>query len=163
MAVFIVRVVLLRARRAAHATNLTYDILLVLFWALSAISQCSGDMSDHEHPMEKPWYLEHGCDGAWPSNQPSCRLFRAAYIWTMITTMFYFAKVVCGLFMAAYNHEHDALAIKSEKERARLIDYDGNYDGTIGGRRGGEVALEKERYKVRRLRPESQHWPAGEC
>lgn len=77
--------------------------------------------------------------------------------------MFYFAKVVCGLFTAAYNHEHDALAIKSEKERARLINYDGNYDGTIGGRRGGEVTLEKEPHKVRRLRSEGQHWPGEEC
>lgn len=65
-----------------HATitiNALYDVILIGLWVYSATTQSSGDLSDPSHIGMRPWYLDRGCDEAWPENWGACEVMRVSY------------------------------------------------------------------------------------
>lgn len=63
----------------AVVSNALYDIILIALWSYSAVVQSSGDFSDPKHISLRPWYFDHGCGEAWPSNHGACKVAKASY------------------------------------------------------------------------------------
>ncbi|KZM24850.1 hypothetical protein ST47_g4026 [Ascochyta rabiei] len=64
---------------SAVVSNVLYDIILIALWSYSAVVQFSGDFSDPKHISLRPWYFDHGCSEAWPSNRGACEAAKASF------------------------------------------------------------------------------------
>ncbi|RAQ99583.1 hypothetical protein DDE82_008097 [Stemphylium lycopersici] len=64
---------------ATITTNAMYDVLLAGLWVCSAVLQDSGDFSDPKHISIRPWYLDRGCEDAWPWTRGGCEVMRTSY------------------------------------------------------------------------------------
>ncbi|KAF6828633.1 hypothetical protein CPLU01_08402 [Colletotrichum plurivorum] len=122
LAIFFARITIAALRYEARRTNAGYDALLAVLWALSAAAQNGADLSDPEHLMERPWYLVHGCDGAWSQNRGWCRMAKWEYAWAIFAAVFYAARIVGTLGVVVYEKgRRDGKAADGERE-VRLLD-----------------------------------------
>ncbi|KAF1944762.1 hypothetical protein EJ02DRAFT_479542 [Clathrospora elynae] len=64
---------------ATITVNAVYDVISLGLWIYSAVAQSSGDLSDPSHISLRPWYLDRGCEGAWPWNRGACEVMKASY------------------------------------------------------------------------------------
>jgi hypothetical protein len=66
-------------------SNALYDTILIALWSYSAVVQSSSDFSDPKHISLQPWYLNHQCKEAWPSNRSACAVMKASFGLTVFT------------------------------------------------------------------------------
>ncbi|KAJ4993700.1 hypothetical protein SVAN01_00754 [Stagonosporopsis vannaccii] len=86
----------------AVVSNVLYDIILILLWCYSIVTQTTGDFSDPKHISLRPWYLDHGCSEAWPSNHAACRVAKGSFGLTVFAILWFSMRCITTCMYGAY-------------------------------------------------------------